>query len=177
MAGPSQLERRAAALEIRAAGRRLEGYAAVFGTEAKIGDFSETIKPGAFAASLKSSADVLALVDHNPSAVLARTRSGTLRLVEDTKGLAFDLDLPGTQAAHDVLALAERGDLGGMSFGFLVPNGGDTWHGNARELWRVDLVEISVVSAWPAYEGTTVAARRREPAGLARARRYLETLR
>jgi Escherichia/Staphylococcus phage prohead protease len=150
-------ERRSAALEVRAKGRRLEGYAALFNTEARVGDFTETIAAGAFAGSL--SHDILALLDHDPTRVLARTKSKTLRLSEDTRGLAFDLDVPDTSHGRDVLALAERGDLGGMSFGFVVGKDGEQWHGNKRELRTVDLKEISVVSAWPAYEGTIVNAR------------------
>lgn len=152
-------ERRSTTLEIRAQGRRLEGYAALFGTEARIGTFTETIRAGAFSKSLDEKRDVLALVDHDPSRVLARTRSGTLRLTQDTRGLGFALDVPDTQAGRDVLALAERGDLGGMSFGFQVPAGGDVWRGEARDLVAVDLFEISVVQAFPAYDGTTVNAR------------------
>jgi len=163
-------------LELRAKGRRLEGYVARFGVEAAIGDFVETIAPGAFAASLKSGADIVAMVDHDPSAVLARTRSGTLQLAEDSSGLEFSLSVPDTQRGKDVLALADRGDLGGMSFGFLVPDGGETWDGNRRTLTVVDLREISVVSAWPAYPETTVNARSRAPR-LAIALRYLETCR
>lgn len=166
-------ERRAAPIELRAKGRRLEGYAATFGAEARIGDFRETIRPGAFAASLAGGRDVLALVDHDPGRVLARTRSGTLRLAEDAKGLAFALDVPDTSAGRDVLALAERGDLGGMSFGFRMIE--EEWQGDRRELRAVELLEISVVAAWPAYDGTAVAARARPcPAPrLAHARRML----
>lgn len=151
-------ERRAIAQELRARGRRLEGYAALFGAEARIGaGLVETIAPGAFAASLRSGRDVLALVDHDPARVLARTRSGTLRLAEDGRGLAFDLDVPETQAGRDVLALAERGDLGGMSFGFTVRD--EARGGDRRELRAVDLYEVSVIAAFPAYEGTVVTAR------------------
>jgi HK97 family phage prohead protease len=171
-------ERRAAALELRAKGRRLEGYAATFGTEARIADFSEVIAAGAFSRSLTGKADILALVDHDSGRVLARTRSGTLRLSEDSRGLAFDLDVPDTGAGRDVLALAERNDLGGMSFAFTVPKGGERWEGNRRELRSVSLKEISVVSAWPAYDGTIVQARQRIilPQRVACVRRYLETL-
>jgi HK97 family phage prohead protease len=165
-----------AVLELRAKNRRLEGYAAKFGTEARIADFIEIIQPGAFSASLKSGRDVLALVDHNPEKLLARSKSGTLRLSEDSAGLAFEINLPSTQAASDALALAERGDLGGMSFGFLVPEGGEAWVANRRTLTAIDLREISVVSSWPAYPETTVAARSKAPR-LALARRYLETVR
>lgn len=174
MSGAS-IERRAFVMEVRAAGRRLEGYAATFGTEARIADFTEIITPGAFRGSLSPSRDVLALVDHDPTKVLARTRSGSLRLAEDPRGLTFSLDVPDTQAGRDVLALAERGDLGGMSFGFTVPKDGERWQGKRRELRSVILHEISVVSAWPAYEGTNVQARAAAPR-LAHLRRYLETL-
>lgn len=157
------IERRSALIELRAAGRRLEGYAATFGTEARIADFAETIAPGAFSASLATGGDILALVDHHPTRLLARTRSGSLRLSEDSKGLAFEIDAPDTQPGRDVLALAERGDLGGMSFAFTVPPGGDRWEGRKRELRAVNLREISVVSSWPAYAGTSVQARSAAP--------------
>lgn len=172
-------ERRSVQIEVRAKGRRLEGYAALFGVPAQIEDptgrFTETIKAGAFAGSLNG--DVLALVDHDASRMLARTKSGTLRLREDTRGLAFDLDVPDTSTGRDVLVLAERSDLGGMSFAFSVPVGGDEWRGNIRELRNVILREVSVVLAWPAYEGTVVHARSRPivSPGLSRARLWLTT--
>ena len=152
------IEKRGFSIEVRAKGRRLEGYAATFGTPADIGGrFTETIAPGAFAASLRSKSDILALVDHDPGRVLARTRSGSLRLSEDTRGLAFDLDVPDTQAGRDVLALAERNDLGGMSFGFTAID--ERNEGQRRELRAVELHEISIVLAWPAYAGTVIQAR------------------
>lgn len=146
-------------IEVRTAGRRITGYAATFGSEAQMGGFVEVIAPGAFRSALVG--DVLALMDHDMSKVLGRSRSGTLKLSEDSKGLAFSLDLPDTQAGRDVLALAERGDLGGMSFGFRVPAGGDSWTGNRRTLRTIDLKEISIVSAWPAYPDTSIALRSR----------------
>jgi HK97 family phage prohead protease len=167
---------------VASAGRRLEGYAAVFASPAKIGGFTESIRAGAFRGSLAAGGDILALLDHNPGALLGRTRSGTLRLSEDTRGLHFDLSLPDTQIGRDVLALAERADLGGMSFGFRCPAGGDAWNaaGDQRELRAVDLHEISVVCAWPAYSQTTVTARSRQIGRAvldARARaRFLESL-
>lgn len=170
-----ELEHRVA-LEVRAAGRKLSGYAATFGTEAKIADFTEVIRIGAFTDSIRDAErDILALIDHSPQRLLGRTRSGTLHLAEDSKGLAFAIDVPDTQEGRDMLALAERGDLGGMSFGFRVPKGGDVWNGNRRELVKVDLVEVSIITAWPAYDGTVVQARAARPA-LQRACRYLETL-
>ncbi len=152
------IEKRFQTTELRAKGRRLEGYAALFGSEARIGaGIVETIAPGAFSRTLAQRADILALVDHDPTRVLARTRSGSLRLSEDTRGLSFDMDVPDTQAGRDVLTLAERGDLGGMSFGFEARD--EHSDGTRRELRVVDLFEISVVSAFPAYEGTVINAR------------------
>ena len=165
------------ATEVRAKGRKLQGYVATFGTEARIGgDLVETIAPDAFTTTLATRSDILALVDHDPSRLLARTKSGTLRLTQDTRGLAFDLDVPDTQAGRDVLALAERGDLGGMSFGFTVQD--EHLDGNRRELRAVELYEISVVAAFPAYEGTVINARSKhanQPA-LAHAARQLQIL-
>jgi hypothetical protein len=153
------VERRAAAIEVRASGRRLVGYAAVFNQPTSIANFRERVAPGAFAASLAAGADILALVDHDAGRLLGRTRNRTLRLAEDARGLAFELDLPETSLGADILALASRGDIGGMSFGFQVPRGGDQWRGAERTLNQVELREISIIQAMPAYEGTEVAVR------------------
>lgn len=173
-------ERRSAPIELRAKGRRLEGYAALFGVRTRIADrFDEEIRQGAFTGSLRSGQDVLALVDHEPSRLLARTRSKTLRLSQDSTGLAFDLDLPDTSEGRDVLALAERGDLGGMSFGFTVAPGGEARESGVRMLEAVNLHEISIVKAWPAYDGTIITPRSREgirQVRLSHLRRYLEAV-
>ena len=171
------MERRSAGVELRAAGRRLEGYAAVFASPAQIGGFTETIKAGAFTRTLVSNTDILALVDHDPSRLIARTRSGTLRLSQDSRGLHFDLDAPETQLGNDLLALADRGDLGGMSFGFRVRD--DQWpDAETRILSDVDLLEISVVQAFPAYADTSITARSAIRSGMTavQRRRFLETL-
>lgn len=144
----------------RAAGSA--GYAARFSQPAEIEGFVETVCRGAFRRSLTSGSDILALVDHDPSKLMARTRSGTLRLSEDAQGLAFDLDVPPTTIGSDVLAMAERNDLGGMSFGFRVGPGGNHWPDKrTRELREVELVEVSIIHAHPAYPNTVVQARNR----------------
>jgi uncharacterized protein len=177
----SNIEHRAFATAIRAQGRRLVGYAATFGTPAEIdGRFTETIRSGAFADTLGKREDVLALVDHDASKLLGRTASGTLRLNEDTRGLAFEVDVPPTTLGNDVLAMAERGDLGGMSFGFRTL--ADHWTDQrTRELRAVQLVEVSVVHAFPAYAGTSVMARGKSRvdnvnSAAARRRRLVEAL-
>lgn len=150
------LERRAADLEIHSSGRKLEGYASRFGVRAAIADFEEEIRSGAFAESLKVG-DKLALVDHDVSRVLARTRNGSLKLAEDSRGLHFEISLPQTTLANDVLALAEVGSLGGASIGFIAKR--DSWRGRLRTLEQIDLREISIVQSFPAYPSTTVTAR------------------
>jgi HK97 family phage prohead protease len=171
----AETERRSADLELRAAsGRRLVGYAATWDTVATIGAFSESIRKGAFAASLAAGADIVALVDHDPAKLLARTRNGSLTLAEDDTGLAFTIAVPRTTLGDDVLALAEARSLGGMSFGFNVPAGGDEWRGDHRTLTNVRLAEVSIVSSWPAYSRTSVAARSlRRAAGSAAVRQMI----
>lgn len=151
------IERRAAELEVRAKGRTLEGYAAVFNLRAKVADFDEIILPTAFNATLAEGGDKLALVDHAPGQLLGRTRNGSLKLAEDTRGLHFEIALPKTSLADDMLGLAEAGSLGGASFGFRALK--DAWSGSLRTLHSVALHEISIVRAFPAYPQTSVSAR------------------
>lgn len=180
MGAAGNLEVRAAPLELRiSAGRRLVGYAATFGTPAQIGGFQETVLSGAFRSSLLSGRDILALADHDPSKVLARTKANSLRLVETGKGLHFEADVAATTVGNDILELVRSGNAGGMSFGFRVLE--DRWPSRERrELLRVELHEISVVSSWPAYPETTVSTRalaRPPSVRLQMAARYLETVR
>ena len=172
----NQIERRMA-IEIRTAGRKLTGLAVPFNSPARIMDFEERVLPGAFSSCLAKGPDVACLADHDHSKLLGRTRSKTLRLAETPAGLGFELDLPMTSLGADLLALAERGDLAGMSIGFRVSPGGERWDGKRRDLTALELVEISVITGGqPAYQQTSVQARSRVPVRLALARRYLETL-
>jgi HK97 family phage prohead protease len=154
-------------VELRSAGNakspRLVGHAAVFNSPSQdLGGFTEIMRPGAFARTLKSDRDPLALVQHMPQLVLGRRGAGTLRLAEDARGLAFEIDLPQTMAAADLLVSVERGDVRGASFAFSTPKGGDRWENRSgqvvRELLDVDLHEITV-TAQPAYLDTSVARR------------------
>jgi hypothetical protein len=155
-------------LEIRATGtftgkgKTLSGYAAVFNSQANLGDFSEVIRPGAFAKSLATNSNIRALYHHQGDALLGTTKSGTLQLLEDSKGLAFTLTLPETTHGKDLAILIERGDVSGCSFGFRVAPGGERWEQGdklmLRELLQVDLAEITL-TADPAYTDTSVALR------------------
>ena len=155
------IERRALAapLTVREDSRTVAGYAAVFNSITDIGGmFREQIAPGAFKPSL--AADVRALFDHDSAHVLGRTKAGTLRLKEDERGLAVEIDLPETQVARDLTASMARGDIDGMSFGFRVTKQewDDTQDPPLRTIREVELHEVSVVT-FPAYDDTEVALR------------------
>jgi HK97 family phage prohead protease len=137
------------------------GYAAVFGEETDIGGyFREVIAKGAFTNALRT-ADVRAYFDHDSGRVLGRSSAGTLRLKEDNKGLAVEIDLPDTTDGRDVKTLIERGDINGMSFGFIVTK--QEWDETGdiplRTILALELYEVSIV-AIPAYSGTNIALQR-----------------
>ena len=144
----------------------LTGYAALFNKEIELfPGLRERIAPGAFARSLKEKADVRALVDHDSSRILGRTKAGTLDLVENRKGLKVAITPPETQVGQDVVTNIRAGNLDQMSFGFITrkesfeeSKDGRT---TTRTLEDVDLVDVSVVT-FPAYSDTSVAVRSME---------------
>lgn len=145
---------------------KLVGYAAVYNSRSGPmmgGKLVEVILPGAFKASLASGGDIRALVDHDPAKLLGRRSNGTLRLFDDPKGLRFEVDLPDTSYARDLMASVTRGDIQGCSFGFRLndPAGqGLRFEGGLaiRELKNVELGEVSACSI-PAYGATSVEVR------------------
>jgi HK97 family phage prohead protease len=152
----------------------IEGYAAVFNQRSQnLGGFRETIVPGAFSRALKEDQDVRALVNHDPNQVLGRTKSGTLQLSEDKKGLRFSVDMPDTQTARDLMTSIARGDVDQCSFAFSVRkqawgDGQDDDTGEKiaiRELHDVDLFDVSAVT-YPAYPQTSVDTRSLFPDGV-----------
>lgn len=160
------IETRATREALVADGKTVAGYAAVFNSPADIGgSWVETIAPGAFANSLRAGNDVLALYSHEVDRLLGRSSSGTLRLKEDTKGLAIEIDLPDTTDGRDVGVLVQRGDLKGMSFGFVVTKQewDETVDPPQRTIYEVDLREVTVC-ATPAYDDTELGMRSREEA-------------
>jgi len=151
------------AAECRAAvsGDRLVGHAAVFGVLADLPNHYEELARSAFDKRLDD--DVRALVNHDPNLLLGRTKSGTLKLGVDDEGLHFEIDkLPDTTYGRDLREMLDRGDLDGMSFGFIpgekewarAPDGRRIQRHTSLEL----LLDISPVT-FPAYEGTGVALR------------------
>ena len=81
-------------LEVRAEneGRTIVGYAAVFDSPSEYMGFTEFVKRGAFSKTLNDGADVRLLIDHE-GVPLARSKSGTLALEEDDRGLRVEAEL------------------------------------------------------------------------------------
>lgn len=167
-----EVERRTHTVEMRTKGATygkrtpsIEGYAANFNSLSEdLGGFREMLVPGCFADALKTS-DIRALFNHDPSLILGRNVSGTLRVYEDEKGLRFEADLPETSYAKDLQVSMSRGDVSSCSFGFRVSaEDGDAWRKEPdgtylRSILKVDrLFDVSPVT-YPAYASTSCAVR------------------
>jgi HK97 family phage prohead protease len=140
----------------------ITGHAAVFNQRSlDLGGFFEVIQPGAFTRTIKT-ADVRALFNHDANHLLGRTKSRTLELAEDEKGLFCRILPPDSIWADGLLDLIKRGDIDQMSFGFSVSEAGQDWKRSSGDLVRtlldVDLFDVSPVTN-PAYPQTDVSAR------------------
>lgn len=147
-------------------GRTIEGYAAVTESRTDLGWFREEIAWDAFNDADMS--DVRALFNHDPNQILARTKSGTLKVEIDDKGLKYSFEAPNTSLGNDLLELVRRGDISQSSFAFTVKEQEWIERQGERELRRITKVDtvfdVSPVT-YPAYGDTTVAARSKEAAG------------
>jgi len=164
------IQRRTAMLTAGADDYVISGYAATFNSWSKnLGGFREQIAAGAFKRSIQQKADVKMLFNHAPDNILGRTKSGTLRLMEDGRGLRFMCQLNKDSQQHrDLWGAVKRGDISECSFAFTVPAGGQIWSEGRdsetgetialRTLTDVDLVDVSVVT-YPAYDETSADAR------------------
>lgn len=148
--------------EIRAEddGIKVSGYAAVFNEEADIGGmFREQIAPGAFKDAVNRD-DVVFLINHD-GLPLARTRSGTLILKEDDKGLYMETTLdPDDPDVKSIVGKMKRGDLDKMSFAFWPDKQewDDTKDPPLRTITQVTLHDVAIVTT-PAYDGTEIGLR------------------
>lgn len=149
-------------VEVRSedAGVTVEGYAAVFNERADIGGmFHEVIAPGAFTDAIDRD-DVVFLINHE-GLPLARTRSGTLTLTEDHRGLKMSSVLdPADPDVARITGKMARGDLDKMSFAFWAEE--QMWDESGeiplRTITRAKLHDVSIVTT-PAYDGTEIGMR------------------
>jgi HK97 family phage prohead protease len=157
--------------EIRAApapdgATMLVGYPIVWNTRSvNLGGFVEEIDPSALDALLAADPDVRCLFNHDDNLILGRTRSATLKLTKDPRGLYMECALAATQIAKDVSVSIERKDVTGGSFTFNVAPGGALWTEDPetgvlvrRVLVISRLWDVGPVT-FPAYTDTEIEAR------------------
>lgn len=143
------------------AGFTFEGVASVvdkpYTVRDIMGEFTETIAPGAFDKTLSEVAkrvakpgasDVALFINHRSYDVpMASTRGGTLRLFADPN-LRVEADLD-PQRSDVIIARSaiQRQELGEMSIGFRVPQKRDEWNADYTEriIHEVALDEVSIV--------------------------------
>lgn len=146
------------------------GYAAVFDAPFEMWDawgdpYFEVLAAGSCNRTLNGGADVQFLIGHNETSIpLARTKSGTMSLSADTRGLHVDVpSLDGRSPIVQSLASAmERGDMDEMSIGFIATQ--QSWSADwmQRTIAEINLHrgDVSVVcwAANPAVNGASMAA-------------------
>lgn len=142
--------------------KEIEGYFAVFGSSYELfPGASESIDPHAFDGELTG--DVRALVNHDSSLVLGRTKAGTLELRVDATGLWGRIAInPEDTDAMNLYARVKRGDVSQCSFGFdILEERTDVDPETGHVHWtilRVKLYEVSCCT-FPAYQETSITAR------------------
>lgn len=145
-------------------GKYLEGYFALFDNETELwpGAF-ESIDRKAFDNTLNG--DIRALINHDTTLVLGRTKSGTLELETDEKGLKGRIKINENDTdALNIYERVKRGDVSGNSFGFIINEEDTEYKEDGSVKWTIrdlELFEVSVTT-FPAYEETSIEARKKE---------------
>ena len=146
----------------------IEGYFAVFDSVCQItSDMSESIAHGAFDNTISD--DIRALINHDTTLVLGRTKTGTLQLRTDSHGLWGHIDInPNDSDAMNLYNRVQRGDVDQCSFGFDIINEETEFREDGSIHWTIKEVKLYEVSpcTFPAYEETNIAARTKERAEL-----------
>lgn len=144
-------------------GNTIRGYAAIYNSDSEwMGGFYEQIEAGAFDSVLEN--DVRAYFNHDENLLLGRVSSGTLRISTDKRGLFYEVDLPNTTYANDLVELMKRGDVNQSSFAFLIEK--DRWEQRGGTTYRIiekvsRLLDVSPV-AQPAYPDATSELKTRD---------------
>lgn len=143
----------------------IEGYFAVFNSNYEIAPgMSESIAPGAFTDAV--SGDIRALVNHDTTLVLGRTKAGTFEVKEDSHGLWGSIRInPNDSSAVDLYERVKRGDVDGCSIGFDIAEEETEFLENGDVHWTIKkiypLYECSCCS-FPAYQETVIQAREKD---------------
>lgn len=141
----------------------ISGYFAVFNSEYEMWPGAvESIADSAFEGALAD--DIRCLIDHETRLVLGRNKAGTLTLKTDSRGLWGEVRInPNDQDAVNLYERVKRGDVDQCSFGFDILDEEFVDRGDSVKwiIKKVKLYEVSVVT-FPAYEETSVSARKRQ---------------
>ena len=139
----------------------IEGYFAVFNSNYDMAPgMSESIAPGAFTSSLAG--DIRALINHDTTLVIGRTKANTLQLREDSHGLWGHVDInPNDVDAMNLYARVKRGDVDQCSIGFDILSEDTDIREDGSVHWTIKDVKLYEVSCctFPAYESTNISAR------------------
>lgn len=142
----------------------IEGYFAVFNSNYDIfPDASESIAPGAFDKTL--SGDIRALINHDTTLVLGRTKAGTLELRVDSHGLWGKIIInPNDVDAMNLYERVKRGDVDQCSFGFDIVSEDTEYREDGSIHWTITEVILYEVSCctFPAYAETSISAREKQ---------------
>ena len=144
--------------------KTIEGYFAVFGENYELWPgATESVAPEAFDGTLAG--DIRALIDHQTNLVLGRTKAGTLELRTDSHGLWGKVTINENDTdAMNLYERVKRGDVDQCSFGFDIESEDTDYSDDGSVHWtirKVRLYEVSVCT-FPAYESTSVSARKRD---------------
>lgn len=142
----------------------IEGYFALVNNETELfkGAYEE-IATGAFDKTLDN--DIRALHNHDSNYVLGRTKSKTLSLKVDERGLWGSVKVNENDSdAVNLYERIKRGDVDQCSFGFNILDEETEDREDETVKWiikEIDLHEVSVVT-FPAYEDTGIEARKQD---------------
>jgi len=145
-------------------GKIIEGYFAVFNKQTELwpGAYEE-IAPEAFDNTLSD--DVRALINHDTTLVLGRTKANTLELKVDNFGLWGSIKINDKDTdANNLYERVLRGDVDQCSFGFEILKEETDWKDDGTVKWVIKEVKLYEVSpcTFPAYEQTGISARKAE---------------
>ena len=141
----------------------ISGVAAAFNQPSIKGDFTEYVDQNAL--NNVDLSQVVLLYAHDFSNILARADAGTLQTSIQPDGLHFNAQLPDTQLGHDTYTNILNGNIKGMSFGFKIAPGGDSWSVNSQgntihTINKIDQVFELSLTPIPAYTETSVQVQR-----------------
>lgn len=162
-------------IEVREAGTEgeeskvISGYVNRFNTQSVLmrdrwGDeFVEVISESAFTKTLEKKSQK-ALWNHNTDLVLGSVAAGTLNLFTDAIGLRCEITLTNTSWGNDAYESIKRGDVDGMSFGFVCIE--DIWSKTqyeGREIYKRTIIEAELHEispcVFPAYTNSDISCR------------------